>query len=622
MLAGAGILHRGVVRPESTPSSEVRMATLINAPVPERNLYTLTEQLKLNGHTAIPHVVNLKAPNYPVGHTDRFWILNQITDRYFTADATIVCETPHLYLYVERGVTVSRQQACESAEVFEHHIYPTDRRTFGSEWTPGVDDDPHITVFYGDIKYGGGYYAAEDEYPRIVDPFSNQREIVFISSTQISLGRSFDETLAHEFQHMIHWHMHPRDEAWLNEGASMLAQEINGYSADGLDEQYAQTPDVQLDAWSDDGPDLGAHYGAGFLWMDYLYERFGRSFIHQMLTDRRYSGFPLVADVLRRRHIRLSVAQVFADWAVANYVNDHHDLGSRYGYINTGIHVSPLTTLPAAPSKYQSAIHPYAPVYVTLNPGHSPTNVVFHGVPTIPLIGTAQPGSFWWSNRCDNCDTSMTRSLDLRHTRNPILSFATWYDIEKDYDYGYVEVSDNGGSTWQTLRSSITTRANPNGDSFGNGITGRSSHTHGSRDGWVPVRMSLRRYAGRTILLRFEYVTDDEYNGQSWAVRDIAVSAAGYHDRIGDRSWSLQGFVPIIRNVLSNHWSLQLITSKGNRQRVRVIPVSPSGDAELTLPPSAGGSRPVLAIFSRAAKTTLTSEFRLTAASVGGHAGS
>ncbi len=31
---------------------------------------------------------------------------------------------------------------------FEDKIYPTDRRFFGSEWTPGVDNDPHVHIVY------------------------------------------------------------------------------------------------------------------------------------------------------------------------------------------------------------------------------------------------------------------------------------------------------------------------------------------------------------------------------------------------------------------------------------------------------------------------------------------
>jgi immune inhibitor A len=592
------------------------MIALINAPMPVRNLYALTEHLRLNGHTPIPHVVNTRAPDYPIGHSDAFWVLNTDTDHYFQASATIVCETPHLYLYVQSGIRFDRAAACAAAHLFEDHIYPTDRHTFGSEWIPGVDDDPHITVFYGTVPGVGGYYAGEDEYPRIVNRFSNQREILFINAANALGTAAFGSTLAHEFQHMIHWHMHPRDEAWLNEGASMLAQKINGYSVDGVDQAYARTPDVQLDAWSDT-TDVDAHYGAGFLWMDYLYERFGRSFIHEMLADHRYSSFPLVDDVLHKLGIKLTASQIFADWAVANTVNDRAALGARYGYRNTGIHAKPLATFGDGALNYRARIHPYAPIYLSFSSLKRARTLSFHGTPTIPLIGAGQRAPFWWSNRCDFCDMTMTRPLDLRKTHKPVLAFSTWYDIEKNYDYAYVEVSNNSGLTWQTLPSAVTTKANPNGDNFGNGITGQSWRDRANEHAWRQVRIDLSRYAGKRVLLRFEYITDDEYNGQSWAVRDIAVHDCWkggvcttlWQDRVGDPAWTLHGFVPVMRNIVPNTWTLQLITFGRGAPVVHPILVDAAGNAHFTL--GRGGAHATLVVFSQAAKTTLTSSFHL-----------
>jgi len=53
-------------------------------------------------------------------------------------------------------------------DAFENKIYPTDREFFGSEWTPGVDDDPHIYILYtsGLGANVGGYFYSPDEYPR------------------------------------------------------------------------------------------------------------------------------------------------------------------------------------------------------------------------------------------------------------------------------------------------------------------------------------------------------------------------------------------------------------------------------------------------------------------------
>ena len=40
--------------------------------------------------------------------------------------------------------------------------------------------------------------------------------------------------------------------------------------------------------------------------------------------------------------------------------------------------------------------------------------------------------------------------FDLTRLQKATLQFSTWYNIEKDYDYAYVEVSTDSGKTWDT----------------------------------------------------------------------------------------------------------------------------------------------------------------------------
>ncbi|HUU46501.1 MAG TPA: M14 family zinc carboxypeptidase [Acidobacteriota bacterium] len=99
--------------------------------------------------------------------------------------------------------------------------------------------------------------------------------------------------------------------------------------------------------------------------------------------------------------------------------------------------------------------------------------------------------------------------LKSRLTTNNYLSVEThdtlvanvWYEIEEDWDYGYVEASTDGGSSWTTLEGTITTASNPNGNNRGNGITGSSG-------GWVGARFPLDTYAGQGIMVRLSYETD------------------------------------------------------------------------------------------------------------------
>ena len=64
----------------------------------------------------------------------------------------------------------------------------------------------------------------------------------------------YDGTLAHEFQHMIHWANDRNEDSWVNEGMSELASYLNGFDPGGADAAYMQKPDTQLTTWSDPSP--------------------------------------------------------------------------------------------------------------------------------------------------------------------------------------------------------------------------------------------------------------------------------------------------------------------------------------------------------------------------------
>ena len=67
----------------------------------------------------------------------------------------------------------------------------------------------------------------------------------------------------------------------------------------------------------------------------------------------------------------------------------------------------------------------------------------------------------------------MTRPITLG--AGPItLSFQARYQIETCWDYAYVEVSTDGGATFDSIATSASTSHNENGQNFGNGITGTS----------------------------------------------------------------------------------------------------------------------------------------------------
>jgi hypothetical protein len=119
------------------------------------------------------------------------------------------------------------------------------------------------------------------------------------------------------------------------------------------------------------------------------------------------------------------------------------------------------------------------------------------------LDSNAYSGSWsYYSGSGDALHHSVTsRQPMLVEAQSDTFAFWTYYEIETDWDYAYVEVSDDDGGTWTTVEGNITTADNPNGNNRGHGITGFAP-------GWVEGIFPLTDYLGQELLLRISYITD------------------------------------------------------------------------------------------------------------------
>jgi len=582
------------------------LARLMTQPIPARNLYRLANELKLRPTRHISRVLRTSSPDYPIGHTEQFHILSEDTNRYFTLQATIVAKQAHIYLYMERGLKYTAANVQRTVAHFEHSIYPTDRAAFGTEWRPGVDGDPHVVCLVGDLRSNGvgGYYSAEDEYPHLVNPYSNEHEMIYMNSVATVPGdTSFNLTLSHEFQHMIHANMHPHDNAWLNEGMSMLAEQLNHYHPSGEPSAFISHPDTQLNSWSVNDSRTIPHYGGAYLFLSYLYDRYGSTFIHDMLAQSKYTDFELVNRVLALHHIHTTANTLFNQWVVANLVHDRSFAGGVYGYKQLPFQIKSENQLPAGTS-YMNRVPPYAAQYenVDLPKDGKSLRLTFKAPATVPIVNVGRTAPFWWSNKGDMSNTQLERTVDLTHVPHATLQFRTWYDIEKNYDYGYVEVSRDRGHTWQTVPGQHTRTTNPTGANYGAGYTGKSK-------GWISEKLNLSPYVGHVIKLRFQYITDDEYNGQGMVVKNIRIPEIGFRDTFS--GWKQQGWLLIPQNALPSHWMVQLVGYTASGVKMMRMPIQAGQGSMLIQPVKLGLSRLTAIIYTEVPKTTNESAFTL-----------
>jgi immune inhibitor A len=182
----------------------------------------------------------------------------------------------------------------------------------------------------------------------------------------------------------------------------------------------------------------------------------------------------------------------------------------------------------------------------------------------------------FWSNKGDDSDMKLTREFDFSGVSSPIeLSFRTWYDLEEDYDYLYLTVSEDG-EHWQIITTPSGTGDDPSGNSYGWGYNGVTND-------WIEEKVDLSQYAGKKISVRFEYVTDAAVNGEGFLLDDVKVDAAGYTSdfEADDGGWIADGFARI-ENVLPQTYRLSLII-KGDTVTVTHIPLNAEQTADIPL---------------------------------------
>ncbi|KPL79904.1 hypothetical protein ADN01_13355 [Levilinea saccharolytica] len=119
----------------------------------------------------------------------------------------------------------------------------------------------------------------------------------------------------------------------------------------------------------------------------------------------------------------------------------------------------------------------------------------------------------------DMTDVTMDFTFDVPAApATNILTIPSNYDIEEDWDYGYVMIKDNSdpANPFVSLNDldGILTDSNPNGnlDPGAYGLTG---------SGRADLQFDLAAYAGKNVTLRLRYETDAAVSQNGWFVDDI-----------------------------------------------------------------------------------------------------
>jgi hypothetical protein len=226
---------------------------------------------------------------------------------------------------------------------FSQKIYPELTSLFGTEWKPGIDRDNRITILFEQLKEkAGGYFNAKDEYPKIQSPFSNQREMVYLSTKYLTepIEKSY---LAHEFVHLITFNQKTRkfdkdEEVWLNEARADFAPTLLGYDKNyqGSNLQrrvreFLVNPSDSLTEWENQSED----YGVINIFVQYLVDHYGTDILADSLSLPE-TGIPSIEKTLKKRGIEKDFGEIFRDWLITLVLNDC-SFGKEYCFLNENL---------------------------------------------------------------------------------------------------------------------------------------------------------------------------------------------------------------------------------------------------------------------------------------------
>jgi hypothetical protein len=363
---------------------------------------------------------------------------------------------------------------------------------------------------------------------------------------------AYESTVAHEWQHLLHHEYSPGDELWMNEGLSMYAELLTGYGLDpDYPNSYFATPDNSLTEWGDQGDDnILADYGAGALWSIYLADRYGPEFLRLYFRLGGYGVFGIEAIdyALYFSHYNERFPEVYRDWKLANLIRADSPGAGRYNYkslnLNDPAYIPvrtyeisglpvPMTTGTSFGNTITilgydtgvSRMTRWGTDYIALKDWNRPGHIYFDGDDTAMLPSWELTADGWYSGTGIDLVNFLLTGNAYVDSADPTLTIVTAYGLESYWDYGFVQVSTDGGATWTSLANAYTTMdhdpsAHP--DIIAN-LPGLTDYNPDWSD-WTTMSFDLTAYAGMNVMIGFRYMTDWGTTYEGWWINSATVS--------------------------------------------------------------------------------------------------
>ena len=445
--------------------------------------------------------------------------------------------------------------------------------------------------------------------------------------------RAYEGAFAHEYQHLLEHYEDPDEVNWVNEGLSDWAQTLTGYvnpalpiTETGFDDHIqcftgfltVQTPvnpnpakpgecgpENSLTRWEDQGDlEILSDYGAAYSMMELLAGRYGTSFMSALHRDDANSFAGLAGALASAGQRKVSPLDVFDDWTLAVALDGLVDTG--YNILGSlkerTVQVPTLhsTILWTNPDAYSS---PGAPSngsdYVQLRNGAGApltggqvNSVSFKGATTLaplPLRWTVvddppgQPGDpALYSGTGVDRDEAAVTPITVPSSGGATLTFDAQWDLEDTWDFAYVQVSTDGGATYQSLPCTDTT-TDHNPGAVAPVVENLPGYT-GVQE-WKAESCDLSAYAGKSVLLAFRVINDPAAEGNGvidppgFYVDDIQLGGTLISD--GSSTTPFKS-VSETRPTAVTNFTVRLISIETGKKKITVTQLPLSGEFSLT----------------------------------------
>ena len=247
--------------------------------------------------------------------------------------ATCRYKGTHCYIFVEESqwdINVAQEDVDKLGTLFdvatpadpERGIFEIAVDAFGEP--ADKDGDPRIFILILDLPSNiVGYF--DGKYESLL-PQLRRDEIYLDARALVSRAYLAHATLAHEFQHLIHWGRDADEEEWIDEGLSGYAEELVGFpEADpSMVPSFLADPSINLTHWVS----ASANYGKTYLFASFLAERYGPGLIRQIVAEPS-NGISGIDDAFKNQNWVENYAGAWRLWIAANYAGGYEALRGR-----------------------------------------------------------------------------------------------------------------------------------------------------------------------------------------------------------------------------------------------------------------------------------------------------